>query len=129
VCSSDLNINSDRGTKVNPYIKSAISEQSRETRTGRNGLPDEIGNINSKGMEGHAQYEYTEGNKDSARRDGQTNWLRNWIEVASELCRSNARVPHRMDRIKGLGNSVNPYVVFQIFKVIEQYELTTRNIL
>jgi DNA (cytosine-5)-methyltransferase 1 len=47
-------------------------------------------------------------------------WKRDWIEVASELCRSNARVPNRMDRIKGLGNSVNPYVPFQIFKAIQQ---------
>ncbi len=46
-------------------------------------------------------------------------WKRDWIEVASELCRSNARVPHRMDRIKALGNSVNPYVVYEIFKAIE----------
>jgi DNA (cytosine-5)-methyltransferase 1 len=47
-------------------------------------------------------------------------WKRNWIEVASELCGSNARVSNRMERIKALGNSVNPYVVFQIFKAIEQ---------
>jgi DNA (cytosine-5)-methyltransferase 1 len=48
-------------------------------------------------------------------------WKRNWVEVASELCRGNARVPHRMDRIKGLGNSVNPYVPYQIFKAIEEF--------
>jgi len=54
-------------------------------------------------------------------------WKRNWIEVASELCGSNARVPYRMDRIKALGNSVNPYVVYEIFKAIEQYELIKPN--
>lgn len=47
-------------------------------------------------------------------------WERDWIEVASELCRSNARVSNRVDRIKALGNSVNPYVPYQIFKAIEQ---------
>ena len=46
-------------------------------------------------------------------------WERDWIEVASELCRSNARVSNRVDRIKALGNSVNPYVPYQIFKAIE----------
>jgi hypothetical protein len=50
-------------------------------------------------------------------------WKRNWIKVASELCRSNARIPHRMDRIKALGNSVNPYVVYEIFKAIEQVKI------
>ena len=53
-----------------------------------------------------------------------TNWeiKRNWLEVASELCRSNARVPHRMERIKALGNSVNPYIVYEIFKAIEKLD-------
>ena len=53
-----------------------------------------------------------------------TNWeiKRNWLEVASELCGSNARVPHRMERIKALGNSVNPYVVYEIFKAIEKLD-------
>jgi len=55
------------------------------------------------------------------RPTGNDWWEKNWIEVASELCRSNARVPNRMDRIKALGNSVNPYVVYEIFKAIEQY--------
>jgi len=49
-------------------------------------------------------------------------WKRNWIEVASELCRSNARVSHRMDRITALGNSANPYVAYEIFKAIDQYD-------
>lgn len=52
----------------------------------------------------------------------ESDWLRNWIEVASELCRSAARVLNRMDRIKALGNSINPHVAFEIFKAIEQYD-------
>ena len=54
-------------------------------------------------------------------------WERDWIEVASELCRSNARIPNRMDRIKSLGNSVNPYVPYQIFKAIEQFNQNQNN--
>ena len=76
-------------------------------------------NINGKGMEGHAWHEFTKRQKEAFRRNGKANWSRNWIEVASKLCRSNARVPNRMDRIKALGNSVNPYVVFEIFKAID----------
>jgi DNA (cytosine-5)-methyltransferase 1 len=88
------NINSNRETKINPHIESTISEQSGETRSGRE--------------------------TEQERSSEQTNWSRPWIEVASELCGSNARVPHRMDRIKSLGNSVNPYVAYQIFKAIEE---------
>lgn len=80
-------------------------------------------NFNCESMEGHAWYEFTKGEQDEIRRGGKANWLRNWIEVASELCRNNARVPHRMDRIKALGNSVNPYVVYQLFKAIQEYLL------
>ena len=78
---------------------------------------------NRKGMEGHSGNEPAKRQEDQIRRDGWANWSRDWIEVASELCRSDARVPNRMDRIKALGNSVNPYVVYQIFKAIEQFVL------
>jgi len=112
-----------REVKINSYSESTISEQSGETRTRRDGLSDGVSDINSKSMEGYPRHEYTAGKKEEIRRDGQANWLRNWIEVASELCGSNARVPHRMDRIKALGNSVNPHVVYEIFKAIEQYRI------
>lgn len=117
-------INSDGEIKINPdtdcinsnnagYNSGTISQQ-QTPRVQINSDPY------SKGMEGHAWHEFTKRQKEAFRRNRQTTWLRNWIEVASELCGSNARVSHRMDRIKGLGNSVNPYVVFQIFKAIEQ---------
>ena len=115
------NINPDREIKVNSDTKSTISEQSGKTRTRRDGLSNSISDTISKGLQGHARHELSKGQKEQARQTGQANWLRDWIEVASELCGSNARVPHRMDRIKGLGNSVNPYVVFQIFKAINNH--------
>ena len=96
------------------YNTSTISQQ-QATKVQLNS------NFNCESMEGHSWYEFTKRQKDEIRRNGQSHWLRDWIEVASELCRSNARVPNRMDRIKALGNSVNPYVVYQIFKLIDEF--------
>jgi DNA (cytosine-5)-methyltransferase 1 len=119
-------INPDREVEVNPDIKSTISKQSGKTRTRGNGLPNGIGDIISKGLQGHSRNDLSSREKEQERQTGQANWLRDWIEVASELCRSDAGVPHRMDRIKALGNSVNPYVVYEIFKAIEQTFITNK---
>ena len=42
----------------------------------------------------------------------------------SEFIRTSNGLPHRMDRIKALGNSIVPQIAFQIFKAIEEYSLT-----
>lgn len=47
-------------------------------------------------------------------------WEQPTTEVATRLCRMDARISNRMDRIKTIGNSVNPYSVYEIFKAIEQ---------
>lgn len=52
-------------------------------------------------------------------------WEQSTTEVATRLCRVDARVPNRMDRIKSLGNSVSPPLIYEIFKAIEQYERST----
>ena len=92
-------------------------------------------NSDFTGVERHSWNELTKREKEQIRRNGQANWSRTWIEVASELCRSNARISIELDetikyhghdmtnRIKALGNSVNPHVVFQIFKAIENYKI------
>ena len=123
------NINLNRETKINSDTKSTISELSRKTRTGRNGRANSAGNPIGTRLQGYSRNDLSGRQKEQERQTGQTNWLRDWIEVASELCGSNARVPNRMDRIKGLGNSVNPYVPYQIFKAINQInnEHTTPN--
>jgi DNA (cytosine-5)-methyltransferase 1 len=113
------NINFNRQIEVNSNFEGAIGKQSGNTRDGWNGCPDSDCYIDCEVLEGYARYEQTKRESETIRRTGQANWLRDWIEVASELCRSNARVSHRVDRIRALGNSVNPYVPYQIFKAIE----------
>ena len=115
------NLNIDGKIRVNPNINSingnnagynSISiPQQQKTEVQHNNTPDRLHERESERETGKC----INGFKKSDW------WKRNWIEVASELCRSNARVPHRMDRIKALGNSVNPYVVYEIFKAIDEY--------
>ena len=93
---------------VNSNIKSTISEQSGETRDGGNGLSDGISDLNIKSLERHSGNEFSAREKEKTRRTSQANWLRDWIEVASELCRSNARVSSELDetlKIYGYKNS------------------------
>jgi DNA (cytosine-5)-methyltransferase 1 len=56
-------------------------------------------NTNCKSAQGYSRYETSKRESDQIRRNGQTNWLRDWIEVASELCRSNARVSSELDEV------------------------------
>ncbi len=49
-------------------------------------------------------------------------WSEPWIEVATRLCRMDARVPNRVDRLKSLGNAIVPQVAYQIMKGILEVE-------
>jgi hypothetical protein len=42
----------------------------------------------------------------------------NWLEAATRLCRVDARVSNRVDRLKSLGNAIVPQVAYQIMKAI-----------
>ena len=45
-------------------------------------------------------------------------WNESWLEVATRLCRVDARVSNRVDRLKSLGNAVVPQIPYIIMRVI-----------
>ena len=49
-------------------------------------------------------------------------WEELWPEVATRLCRVDAGVPNRVDRLKALGNAIVPQVAYEIIKEIARIE-------
>jgi DNA (cytosine-5)-methyltransferase 1 len=49
-------------------------------------------------------------------------WDENWIEAAARLCRMDDGVSDRVHRLKALGNSVVPWIPYEIFRAIEAAE-------
>jgi DNA (cytosine-5)-methyltransferase 1 len=62
----------------------------------------------------------------TSRNYGQEGWRE--FPTQSPICRGNDGIPHRVDRIKSLGNAIVPQVALQIFKAIEQFEKTYHGI-
>ena len=46
-------------------------------------------------------------------------WQEPWLEAATRLCRVDARVSGRVDRLKSLGNAIVPQIAYEIMKAIE----------
>jgi DNA (cytosine-5)-methyltransferase 1 len=49
-------------------------------------------------------------------------WDKDWLEVATELCGVDARIPNRVDRLKSLGNAIVPAVVQVIMQCIKEID-------
>ena len=56
------------------------------------------------------------------KRSADNGWDIPWIEVATRLCRVDARVSSRVDRLKALGNAIVPQVAYEIIKAIAEIE-------
>ena len=66
--------------------------------------------------------------KDEGRREltqfksSRQGWQEPWLEAATRLCRVDARVSGRVDRLKSLGNAIVPQIAYEIMKAIKEIE-------
>lgn len=62
------------------------------------------------------------GKENSFTMERTDSWLRNDIPSPSFM-RMDDGIPNGLQRIKALGNSINPFIAFELFKLIDQYLL------
>jgi DNA (cytosine-5)-methyltransferase 1 len=99
--------------------------------------------ISGNGIGVHNEQDYTDTNKERLEKQEsftgnnakkqpaaiRGNWNQHWYEVATRICRIHDGLSRRVDanrtnRLKALGNSIVPQVVYEIFKAIELHNQT-----
>jgi len=72
----------------------------------------------------NGQESKTRARQSESRLGGVVNGLPYWLHEPDGVPRVATRIKNRVDRLKGLGNAIVPQVAYQIFKTIEQYEMS-----
>lgn len=124
--SKRCNNRSDNRKKRHIQTNFGITEKDKSERKGRIGRISEIGSINtdtnSNGLQRNIPEPQTQRNAD--RLCSVVGWENDTLEPW--ICRTSDGIPNRVDRLKGLGNAIVPQVAYQIFKAIEEFELSEK---
>lgn len=108
------NAKSEYGERSEPK-----GDRSREPKRAVSNRPCVDTNTDNKRLQGCGEH----GERAEQPVARQDYWQRNWVEVASSLCRVDDGLPRQMDRakrLKALGNSIVPQVAFEIMKAIKE---------
>ena len=100
----DKNGNAEKGESTRERRKCGIGE-----------INTDVADSTGKRLEGEDRYQSK--HTECSRYSRNPEWHENWIEVAAKLCRVDARIPNRVDRLRALGNSIVP----QIAEIIGNY--------
>jgi DNA (cytosine-5)-methyltransferase 1 len=121
------------------FTADAKSEQTLSTEQGRLhaescGTDSDVPNAFSTGLQGSEPRQPLRcpRQSDRSRRDKESSWNENWLEVAARLCRVDDGLPAglvrpkgwRVNSLKALGNSVVPQIVEIIGRAILEIERT-----
>ena len=98
---------------------------------GNNGRKDakilqDVSNSNGKGLQRWDCKELSECGKQRIIRERNSQSNRPDWQSEPSVGRVAHGIPNRVDRLKGLGNAIVPQVAYELFKAIEQYEITQR---
>jgi DNA (cytosine-5)-methyltransferase 1 len=121
-----------KSNSVSANLQSSEQKQSRHTRTGRNGFTNIYSDAtNPERIRQQGQRKYRGWSSSKANEEREADWFingnqfqREWVEVASELCRVDDGLPKGLDRSKrleGIGNAVVPQVAYQILLPIDLF--------